>query len=100
MTDQTPRTEAGRRLLVVFENGDTYRDVILAIEAEAAAQARVLAYRDYVTAGIVPDWVAQARTETLDVEVLVDVMRENGVGINRAHRIAARYRAILAGETE
>ncbi len=39
MTDQTPRTEAGRLLLAVFENGDTYRDFILAIEAETRAEA-------------------------------------------------------------
>ncbi len=39
MTDQTPRTEAGRRLLAIWENNESHRDAILAIEAEARADA-------------------------------------------------------------
>ena len=46
MTDRTPTTAAGRRLLATFETGNrtnnSYRAVILAIEAEARAPLDVL----------------------------------------------------------
>jgi hypothetical protein len=87
MTDQTPRTEAGRRLLddhsnaAVYcgRNDDLMTADILAIEAEA-------------------------RAEALDVEVLARAIhhahKPDPIDIEGARQVATRYRAILAGETE
>ncbi len=85
MTDQTPRTEAGRRLLIFIDDigvkGDT-GGFIAAIEAEAAAQAR---------------------TEALDVAFMdaaacIDASDDISPQARRA--LIERVRAILAGETE
>ncbi len=91
MTDQTPRTATGRKVVAIY--GGEMVDNVRGIEAEAAAQARA---------------------EGLDVEVLEEAMASSdGVKWPRswvrndahqfswiARQVAARYRAILAGETE
>ncbi len=38
-SDPTPTTDAGRRLLAIWENDESHRDAILAIEAQARAEA-------------------------------------------------------------
>ena len=41
-----------------------------------------------------------AEAAPLDVERLVDVMREHGIGMNRAYRIAREYAALRLPDTE
>ncbi len=83
MTDQTPRTEAGRGLLAGIQQTSDRLDVAL------NALDYILAIED------------EARTEALDVEVLEQAMwRTDAPCVHLVEDIAREYRAILAGETE
>jgi hypothetical protein len=44
--------------------------------------------------------LAAAEAAPLDVERLVDAMREHGIGMNRAYRIAREYAALRPPDTE
>ena len=101
MTDETPRTpttEAGRRLLATFETGNrtnnSYRAVILAIEAEARENAD----KDHASLCAEIERLRAALTTLGDVDYFAGVMQWDGWKV--ATRMRDFARAALEEPTE
>ena len=98
MTDQTPRTEAGRRFIdrIAYYGPPVPVADVLAIEAQARAEADARHSQHDYNAGVA-DGLAQARTEALDAirEHLRHVSPSRDFDMDHE-----KLRAILAGETE